>query len=160
MRVTGQGIESRDRINFVAEEFEPDSFFIGAARINLHHVASHTKSPAGEIHIVALIEHVDQTTKHGLARDLLTAFYSEQHVQIIFRRRDSVDARDAGDHDGVAAREKGAGGRQSQTLDLFVDRRILLDVSVGTRDVRFRLIIIEVADEILHRVTREELFEL
>src|SRR5438552_6716358 len=44
-------------------------------------------------------------------------------------------------------------------LDLFVDRRILLDVSVGAENVRFRLIIIEVADEIFDRVTREELFE-
>ena len=47
-----------------------------------------------------------------------------------------------------------------QALDLFVNRRILLDVGVGARDVGLRLVVIEVADEILDRVAREELFEL
>ena len=160
VRVTGQRIESRDRIDFVTEKFESDSFFIGASRINLDHVASHTKSAAREIHVVALIQHVDQTTEHRFARDVLSAFHREQHLFIIFRRRDAVDAGDAGDHDCVAARQQRAGGRESQPLDLFVDRRILLDVRVGARDVSFRLIIIEVADEIFDRVPREELFEL
>ena len=50
--------------------------------------------------------------------------------------------------------------RQAQPLDLLVDRRILLDVGVGARDVGLRLVVIEVADEILDRVVREELLEL
>ena len=45
-------------------------------------------------------------------------------------------------------------------LDLFVNGRILLDVGVGARDVGFRLVVIEVADEIFDRVAWEELFEL
>jgi hypothetical protein len=61
----------------------------------------------------------------------------------------------------VSRREKQRARRgKPESLDLFVDRRILLDVGVGTRDVGFRLIIIEVADEIFHRVPREELLEL
>ena len=91
---------------------------------------------------------------------MLPAFYGQQHVQIVFWRSDAVDARDACDHNGVPARKQGACRGQPQPLDLFIDRRILLDVSVGARDVRFRLIIIKVADEIFHRVTRKELFEL
>ena len=91
---------------------------------------------------------------------MLSTFYREQHLQIIFRRSDAIDAGDACDHDGVAARKQRAGGRESQPLDLFVDRRILLDVSIGARNVSFRLIIIEVADEIFDRVPWEELFEL
>ena len=47
-----------------------------------------------------------------------------------------------------------------EPLDLFVNRRILLDVGVGARDVGLRLVIIEVADEIFDRVARKELLEL
>ena len=55
-----------------------------------------------------------------------------------------------------AARSRSTGA----TANLFVDGRILLDVGVGARDVSFWLVIIEVADEIFDRVTREELLEL
>ena len=48
----------------------------------------------------------------------------------------------------------------SQTLDLIVDRAILRDVGIGVRDIRFGLIVIEVRDEILDRVIREELTKL
>ena len=43
-----------------------------------------------------------------------------------------------------------------QTLDLVVDPRILLDKGVRHRDIRFRLIVIVVRYEVLHRVIREE----
>ncbi len=52
----------------------------------------------------------------------------------------------------VAAREQRARGGEAQALDLLVDRRILLDVGVGARDVGLGLVVIEVADEILDRV--------
>ena len=93
-------------------------------------------------------------------RDLLPAFHREQHALVIFRRSDAVDARNARDHDDVAAREQRARRGKSQALDLLVNRRILLDVSVGARNVGFRLVVIEVADEIFDGVVREELFEL
>ena len=65
--MSGERIETRDRIDFVAEEFDADRFFIGRRRINLDHVAAHTESAAREIHVVALVEHVDQPAEHGFA---------------------------------------------------------------------------------------------
>ena len=58
------------------------------------------------------------------------------------------------------ARQQRAHRAEPQPLDLVVDRRILLDVGVAARDVGLRLIVIEVGDEILHRVVREEVLEL
>src|SRR6516162_4961200 len=121
MCVPRQRVEPRDRFDFVAEELESNSFLIGATRINLDHVASYAKPPAGEIHVVAFVEHVDQTTEHSLARDLLSAFYGEQHLQVIFRRRDAINTRDARHYNGVTARKQRAGRRKSQPLDLLVD---------------------------------------
>ena len=57
--VTGQRIKSPDRINLVTEKLEADSFFIRGRRINLNHVAAHTEPAAREIHVVALVKHVD-----------------------------------------------------------------------------------------------------
>ncbi len=88
----GERIEARDRIQFVAEKLEAHRFLIRGRGINLNHVAAHPKFSPDEIHIVALIEHVDQPAEHGFARDLLAAFHRQQHAQIIFRRSHAVDA--------------------------------------------------------------------
>src|SRR4029434_6945303 len=45
-------------------------------------------------------------------------------------------------------------------IDRVVDRRILRNIGVGLGEVRFRLVVVVVADEILYRVVREELLEL
>ena len=55
VRVTGQRVEPPDRIDFVAEELEANSFFIGAARVNFDHVTAHTKPTARETNVIAFI---------------------------------------------------------------------------------------------------------
>jgi len=40
----------------------------------------------------------------------------------------------------------------SEPLDLLVDRRVLLDVGVGLRDVGLGLVVVVVGDEVLDRV--------
>ncbi len=48
----------------------------------------------------------------------------------------------------------------AQTLDLVVDRAVLLDVGIRRRNVCLGLIVVEVRDEILHGVFWEELTKL
>src|SRR4029077_21244978 len=103
--MTSQRIEPRDRIELVPEELETDCFFVGRGRINFDHVAADAEFYAREIHIVELIQHFDRTTEDRYPPDVLAAFYSQQHIQIIFRRSDAVDTGDAGDDDCVAPRE-------------------------------------------------------
>ena len=57
-------------------------------------------------------------------------------------------------------REQRLRRRVAQALDLVVDRAVLFDVGVGGRDVRFGLVVVEVRDEILDGVVREELAKL
>ena len=148
------------RVDFVAEKFQADRFFVGGRGIDLDDVAAHAEFAPHEVHVVALVEHVDEPAEDGFARDLLAAFHRQEHAQIILRRSHAVDAGDARDHDRVAPREERARRGKPEPLDLLVNRRILLDVSVGARDVGLRLVVIEIADEILDRVAREELLEL
>jgi hypothetical protein len=48
----------------------------------------------------------------------------------------------------------------TQPVDLFVDRGVLLDVEIPARDVRLRLVVVVVGDEVLDRVVGEERPEL
>ena len=65
-----------------------------------------------------------------------------------------------GDDDDVVALEQRTGRRVAHAVDLLVDRRFLLDVGVGARDVGLRLVVVVVGDEILDRIVREERLEL
>ena len=58
-----------------------------------------------------------------------------------------------------AAKERRGRG-QAQPVDLLVDLRLFFDKGVGTRDVRFRLVIVVVADKVFDRVVGEELAHL
>ncbi len=57
-------------------------------------------------------------------------------------------------------REEGGRRRVPQAVDLVVDRAVLLDVRVAGRDVGLGLVVVVVADEVLHPVVGEELPEL
>ena len=67
---------------------------------------------------------------------------------------------DAGHDDHVASLEQGVRGGVAEPVDLVVARRVLLDVGVAAGQVRLGLVVVEVADEVLDRVLREELAEL
>jgi hypothetical protein len=43
---------------------------------------------------------------------------------------------------------------------VLVDRAVFLDEQIALRHVGFRLVVVVVADEVLHRILREELTEL
>ena len=78
--MSGQRIKLRDRLNFIAEELDSDAFFVCGTGIHFDDVAAHAKSAARKIHIVALVQHFDQTAQHRFARYVLTLFYSEEHL--------------------------------------------------------------------------------
>ena len=84
----------------------------------------------------------------------------EGHRRVGLDRADTVDAGDRGDDDDVVALEQRARRRVAHAVDLLVDRRFLLDVGVGARDVGLGLVVVVVGDEILDRVVREEFLEL
>ncbi len=67
---------------------------------------------------------------------------------------------DARDDDDVAPLEEGVRGGVAEPVDLVVARRVLLDVRVRAREVGLRLVVVEVAHEVLDRVLGEELAEL
>ena len=45
----------------------------------------------------------------------------------------------------------------TKPVNLIIDRRILLDKSIAGRNVRFRLVVVVITDEIFHSVLGEKL---
>ena len=90
----------------------------------------------------------------------VAALEEDQHVEVAGRRAEAVDARDARDDDDVVALEQRLGGGVAHLVDLVVDRRVLLDVRVGRRDVGLGLVVVVVADEVADGVVGEERPEL
>ena len=126
-------------------------------REDLHDVAAHAKRAAMKVDVVALVLNVDETPQQTIAPELLPHLEVDQHLLVPLRRADAVDARDTCDDDDVAPREQRSRGAVAHAVDLVVDDRVLLDVGVARRDVRFGLVVVVVADEVLDGVVRKEL---
>ena len=47
----------------------------------------------------------------------------------------------------------------TQFINLVIDTRVFLDVRIGLRDIRFRLIIVIETDKVFNRIVREKLFK-
>ena len=151
----GEGIELADALDLVAKELHANRLVVHLRLMHLDHVAAHAEFSAAEGDIVALVKHVHKLCKECFARQHLSPLDRDQHLQEIFRRRQTVDAGHTGDDDRVRPGQQRADRRKPEPFDLFVDRRILFDVGVRARDISFRLIIIEIADEVFDRVVRE-----
>ena len=57
----------------------------------------------------------------------------------------------------TALQQRRLRGGVAESVDLVVDRAVLLDVGVARRDVRLGLVVVVVTDEVLDPVVREEL---
>ena len=159
LRLPGQRIELIDSVHFVAEELDPDAV-VPVGRNHLDHVPPDPEGPPGQIQIGPLVLDADQPVQQRLPGDPLALAQHEQHPVIGLGRPQAVDAAHAADDDAVPALEQGSGRRMPQPVDIVVDQGLLLDVGVGGGDVRFRLVVVVVADEVLHRVFGEEIPEL
>ncbi len=157
--LAGERVEVRDLLDLVAEHRDPVRR-LDVRRLHLDHVPSHSEPPAREDRVVADVLRVDQRAEH-LVAVVLGADLEDQHLLAPFlRRAEAVDAAHGRDDDDVAARQQRARRAEPEPGDVVVLRGVLLDVEVGLRDVRLRLVVVVVGDEVLDRVLREELAEL
>ena len=152
-------VEVRDLLDVVAEERDAVRG-LDVRRLDLDDVALHPEAPAPEDGVVAHVLALDQLAEHLVAVVRLPHLEHQHALAPLLRRAEAVDARDGRDDDDVAASEERRRRRQPQARDVVVARRVLLDVEVGLRDVRLRLEVVVVRDEVLDGVLREELAEL
>ncbi|MNV04079.1 hypothetical protein D3C71_943640 [compost metagenome] len=156
----GERIERRQAFHFIVEQLDADRLEVGFRRVDIDHIATHAEGRTGKIHVVAGVLQVSQASQQFALVEPVAAIHVQHHLQIGFRTAQTVDARHRGDDDRVLALEQCLGRRQTHLLDVVVDRRILLDEGVRGRHIGFRLVVVVVGNEILHRVVREERLEL
>ena len=152
-------VEVRDLLDLVAEERDPIRR-LRRRGLHLDHVALDPEAAPPEQRVVADVLDVDQLAEELVAVVLLAHRQDDEPLLVLLRRAEAVDARDRGDDHHVAAREERRGRGVAEPVDVVVERRVLLDVEVGLRDVRLGLVVVVVGDEVLDRVLREELAEL
>ena len=155
---SGEWIDLADRVDLIAPHLEPVALiFVGG--IDLDDISAHAKRAAAQI-FAALVLNIDEAAEQRFARSLLPLFDHHQHSVIRFRRADAVNAGNRGDNDNVATFEERARRAHPQFIELVIDGRFFVDVQIGGRHIRFRLVKIVVADEIFDGVVREKAFEL
>ena len=155
----GHAVDFLNLFDFIAKQRNPDHLFIGAGRIDFDHVAAHPELAASERHVIAIILDFDQFAQDVVPLANLPLPQRQHHTAVFVRRAEAIDAGHAGHDNHVAPFKQGTGCRVAQFVDLVVDRGIFFDIGIGSCYIGFRLVIIIVTDEVLHRILREELLE-
>ena len=153
------GMRDSDRLHAVAPEFDAGGQFVVRGP-DVDRVAPHAEFPAFERDVVSLVLDRNELLEQAVARQRHAAGQPDDHRPVIVRRAEAVDARHAGHHDHVLAAHQRARRRQSEAVDLLVDRGILLDEDVALRNVGLGLVVVVVADEVVDGVVWEEVAKL
>ncbi len=157
--LAGQRVQLGHALDLIAEELDArDEVVIG--RLQLEGVATDAELGPREGLVVARVLQVHQLAQHAVAPIASADSQPQDGGSVVDRRTQAVDAGHAGHDDHVRALEQRPRGSVAQLVDLVVAAGVLLDVGVAAGQVRLRLVVVEVADEVLDRVVREEIAEL
>ncbi|EYU02606.1 hypothetical protein PA99_1389 [Pseudomonas aeruginosa PA99] len=158
--LAGERIEGREAFHLVVEQLDTNRLEIGFGREDVDHIATHTESRTGEIHVVAGVLQAGQSPQQFALVDAVAAVQVQDHLQVGRGITEAVDGRHGGDDDRIRTLEQRLGRRQAHLLDMVVDRGVLLDIGIGRRYVGLRLVVVVVGNEVLHGIVREERLEL
>ena len=159
LRQSRDGIDFGNAVDLVAEEFHADGTPRPVGGIDLHGVAADAEVVAGEVDVVALIADVHELAHQLFPRLFHARAQGDDHVLVVDRVAQTVDAGNRGEHDHVSPLEEGGCRTVAQALDLVIDGGVLFNIRVRVGDVCLRLIVIIVGNEVFHRVFREKLPE-
>ena len=131
-----------------------------AARPDFDGVAAHAKIAALEGDVIAFVLQTDQPFQKLFPGNLLPDPERNHERFVVLAAANAVNTRNAGNDDDIAPAEQRTHRRKAQPLDFIISAGIFFDERVGARNVRLRLVIIEVADKVLNRIVREKTLEL
>ena len=159
MQLPCQGIHLGNPVDFVSEKFHPDQIVSALGRINLHTVPSHPETAAAQIHVIPVILYINQFPQNLVPFLYHTGPQGYDHIFIFIRAAQAVNTGNTGHYNNILALRKRCRSGQSQFVNLIIDGGILGNIGIRRRHIGFRLIIIVIAHEILHRILREKFLE-
>ena len=157
---TGKRIELGDAVDLVPEKLHPDGKLAHIGKVDVHDIAVDAELIAHKIHIIAFILQRHKLLAQRIALHLHAGAQADDHAAVVDRIAQRVDAGHRSYDDHVPPLRKCRRGRVAQTVDLVIDGAVLFNIGVGAGDIGFRLVVIVVADEILHRIVGEKGAEL
>ena len=159
-RLARERVDLVDGLHEVAEEVDPNGSFLLVHRIDVHHIPANTEVSPGEVVISPLVLDLHQLFQHVFPGQGDASLDGEKHVVIGLGRPEAVDAGDARHDDHIVPVQQRTGGRVPHLVDLFVDVGVLGNVGVGLGDIGLGLIIVVVADKVLHGIVGKEPLQL
>ena len=149
-----------DTVYLIAEKLYAQSGIGISGGGYLHHIAAHTEFVSREIYIVALILYAHKLCDKLVARDLHAGAQRYHHRLILLRVAEGVYAGYGSDNNHITPLGYCGGSGVAHFIYLIVYRRIFFYIHVLAGYIRLGLVIIIIADEILHGVIREKLAKL
>ena len=159
-RRAGDDVDLADAVDLISEKLDSDGPVVGIGREDLHRVAADAEHVALEGDVVSLVADLNELAQQLVKAACLPRPQGYDHVGVVDRITEAVDAGDRRHHDHVPPFEETGGRAVAQAFYLVVDGAVLLDEGVGVRDIGLRLVIIVITYEVLHCVFREEFLEL
>ena len=156
----GERIEELQRFDFFIEQLDAQRHFAVFGGKDVDGVAAHPEGATAEVHVVALVLHAHQLYHHVALPHFVARAQRHHHLVVGLRLANAVNRRHGGDDHHVAPLQQAFGAREAHLLDVLIDRRVFLDEQIALRHIGFRLVVVVVTDEILHRVFGEKLAEL
>ncbi len=156
----GERIEQRQPLHLFVEQLDAQRNIFRLRRKNIDHFTADAEGAALERLIVARILQLRQTTQNTALVDDHAARQVQHHFQIEIGIAQTVNGGDRRHDDNVAPLQQRLGRRETHLLDMFVYRGVFFDKGIGAGHIGFRLIVIVIGDEELHRVIGEELLHL
>src|SRR3990167_2840624 len=108
-----QRIDFAESLDLIAKEFDPIGEIIFIGGYDFENVSTGTESGAGKIIITTGIVQLDEVKKDVVAAHLLFEREVEEHLAVIFRCSEAVDAGNGSDDEDVGALDERAGGAKT-----------------------------------------------
>ena len=147
-------------LDLVVEQLHADGHLGVLRRKNINGVAPHAEGAAREIHVVPLVLHAHQLNDHVALAELVARAQRHDHLVVRLGLANTVDRRHRGHDDHIAPLQHALGTRQAHLLNVLIDRGVFFNKQVTLRHIGLGLVVVVVADEVLHRVFGEKLAEL
>ena len=158
-RLARDRVNTSETIDRVTKHLDAKNRFF-VRRMHLDRVAAHPEFSTNKRHVVSVVLHVDQATKNRTHVVINTDTQVEQLPAVFVRGTHTVNTGNRCDDNRVSTSQQRRRRRVTQPVNLIIDRRILFDERVARRDIRLRLVIVVIGDEVLHPIIREELSHL
>ena len=156
----GQGVELRNAVDLIPEELHPDGQLTHIGQINVHRISVDAELVADKIYIVALVLQGNQLLAQFIPLHLHAGPQTDDHAAVVDGVAQRVDAGHRCHNNNVPPLRKRRRSRVAQAVDLVVDSAVLFNIGIGAGNVGLRLVVVVVADEVLHRIVGEKRAEL